>query len=949
MIEAKQMRDFQRTTLMSILLLLYFLMAALLPAPVLAEEDVLRVGCYDLRNFVMQDKDGRYTGYGVDYLDMLSRYTGCKFQIVVAPNNDLLRMLNSGELDLLMPVEFTPDRVHSYLYPTYPMGEQITGLYTLKSRSDIYYEDFKTFANLRIGAVKDTFPALSMAVYAKAHHFTYQEFLYSSLKDLHEAIKNGQVDAVCRSGMGNIPLDYRLVGITTVSPFYLVAPVSKKDSPFSKIDEAIKMMNYEHPNFTGDLHAKYFIGRNGTSITDFTREELEYLDEHKTFTVALFEDRYPVAYKGFSSGQPDGILKDLLDEVANKTGLKFKYEFVPKGIKLTEYLRSGNADLVAGLVNTEAMQHNYALVLSEGLMPTTTAIAGPRGEIYDERHPYRMAIPENDEGTLSHLKKFHPYLELVPAATPAAALRAVKNHVADATMQNSVVLSSLLQHDEFSNLSLWYTATDEGNFSYCVAERSTFDPRLVAIINKGIHALSRTEVQNIILKQEASIDESTTWRDYLARYAIALPVTLLLILAIAGGLLYNIQAKQQHLATLERHNAELLKATATATAAMEESRQANAAKTDFLSRMSHDIRTPLNGVIGMTGLAREQNKDSQVADFLDKIDISSHYLLDLVNDILDLAKINAGKMELHPEPYTQQEFIQYLGSVINPMCLTKKITFSAKAPTFDFALLVDKLKYNQITFNLLSNAVKFTPEHGHVSLSISSYTMQGKNCDFYIQVTDDGAGMSEAFQHKLFQPFEQELPAGTSNEKGTGLGLAITYKLIKLMGGTINVHSIPGQGTTFTVHLNLPTVPLTGLKTTPLQDAGANFLAGRTLLIAEDNPINAEILKRLLQKHGARVLMAENGAVAVQKFKDSSGLTAILMDVRMPVLDGKEATRQIRQSGLPAALTIPIIATTANAYDEDVDACLAAGMNSHVAKPIDPATLFKTLQKYLQA
>jgi signal transduction histidine kinase len=697
------------------LALLLYLTTVPGPGVLQAREETLRIGCYNLADFIRQDADGSYEGYGADYLEMLSRYTGYKFQVVVAPNAELTRRLQSGELDLLMPVGFTQERRRIYAFTSYPLGEQITGLYTLKQNYNLYYEDFKNFQDLRIGSVEKTYIPLAMAEYAREHHFTYREKLYPSLAALHQALEQGQVDAVCRSGMGGIPLDYRLVAITSINPFYMVAPLAKADGPLKKIDAALRKINYERPNFTGDLHTKYFSSSQGTVITGLTREELEYLEEKKTISVALLDDRYPVAYRGFQDGKPDGILKDLLDQISLKTELTFVYHLVPEGTNLLTYLRSGKADLVAGLVNTENLQKNYAIVLSDGLLPTVTAIAGRRGQVFDPGHSYRAAIPANDEGTIAHLRKVHPHFKLQTYASPRAALQAVQDGRADITMQNSIILSALLQHAEFSDLSLWYTASEEGNYSYCVAERSTFDPRLISILDKGIRSLNKTEVQNIILRQEARADKGTTFRDYLARYRVALPVTLLLILVVAGGIAYNIRSRQRHLAELERQNAELARANALAQSAMEASRQANAAKTDFLARMSHDIRTPLNGVIGMTALAREKNRDLEVRSFLEKIDISSHYLLGLVNDLLDLTKINAGKMELHPEPYTPPGIFAVPGQRHQPHVPVQAdyVSHPESAP-INYALLVDKLKYNQIIFNLLSNAVKFTPRGGRV-------------------------------------------------------------------------------------------------------------------------------------------------------------------------------------------------------------------------------------------
>jgi len=361
--------------------------------------------------------------------------------------------------------------------------------------------------------------------------------------------------------------------------------------------------------------------------------------------------------------------------------------------------------------------------------------------------------------------------------------------------------------------------------------------------------------------------------------------------------------------------------------------------------MSHDIRTPLNGVIGMTALALEKNKDPEVADYLAKIDTSGHFLLSLVNNILDLSKIDAGKMEIHPEPYPESEFIRYAESVIVPMFKSKGVNIAFIGTFFsDRAIITDKLMYNRIFFNLFSNAAKFTPAGGHVNSTVKNISLNGDILSFDVEISDDGVGMSEDFQKKLFVPFEQEKRAGMSEHNGSGLGLAITYKFVQMLGGDISVKSAPGKGTTFTLHFSLNSISADKLQK-PESDTEIADLSGRNILVAEDNDINSEILLHLLDSHGATSVTAKNGEEAVKKFSESEPgyFDAILMDVRMPVMDGKEATRAIRRLGRADAAAVPIIAVTANAYDEDVESCIAAGMNSHVAKPIDPNQLFSVL------
>jgi signal transduction histidine kinase/CheY-like chemotaxis protein len=376
--------------------------------------------------------------------------------------------------------------------------------------------------------------------------------------------------------------------------------------------------------------------------------------------------------------------------------------------------------------------------------------------------------------------------------------------------------------------------------------------------------------------------------------------------------------------------------------------KANEAKTNFLSRMSHDIRTPLNGIIGMTYLALDEEMPASVRSYLKKIDESSHFLLTLVNDILDMSKVESGKMELHPEHYTYPELLQHIEAVIQPLCDAKNITFTIDNPFTDHAILTDKVRLNQILFNLLSNAVKFTPKGGNVRLEFFNHMVHDQRLSMDIRVSDNGIGISSAFQKKLFQPFEQENSGRNDARIGSGLGLAIVKSLVDLMGGTIFVDSTPGQGSTFTIHLDFPIVSDTDSSTANKSDSSID-LTGKRILVVEDNAINGEIVSLLLEKKGAKVLLAINGLEAVTQYANAGEhyFDAILMDVRMPLMDGLEATQEIRALPRPDAKAIPILAMTANAYADDIAECLSAGMNAHIAKPVDPDILFHTLKEYL--
>ena len=386
--------------------------------------------------------------------------------------------------------------------------------------------------------------------------------------------------------------------------------------------------------------------------------------------------------------------------------------------------------------------------------------------------------------------------------------------------------------------------------------------------------------------------------------------------------------------------------------AKNEAEQANQTKTDFLSRMSHDIRTPMNGIIGMLSLAKENDNPSDTVHCLDKMQISCDYLLNLINDILDMNKVESGKIVLHPEAYSKNDFLMYMDSVIQPMCEQKNITLHVETTENLNGKIpyVDKLRINQIFFNLVSNAVKFTPENGTVTIRLECIPSIPGKVILKASITDTGIGMSEEFQQHMFESFTQEEQTLLPQRQGSGLGLAIVKSMLNLMGGTITVKSRLNEGTTFTVQGEIPVVDAQPEQEEEQKGTDTDdMLAGKNILLVEDHPLNQEIARRLLEKKGMNVTLAENGQIAVNLFqtKGYHCFDAVLMDVRMPVMDGITATIRIREIEKDSSKRTPIIAMTANAFDEDCRQVQEAGMDAHISKPVDPKVLYECLKKQL--
>ena len=482
---------------------------------------------------------------------------------------------------------------------------------------------------------------------------------------------------------------------------------------------------------------------------------------------------------------------------------------------------------------------------------------------------------------------------------------------------------------------------------YCPIESN--NTMLVCIVAKGV-------VDNVL-------------RDY---QKTVLRTTLLMagfIFLLFAGLFYSISRlsladqkaeyekrnNELHLQTMKEMevvNQKLKKAKNVATEALQTAEHANKAKTDFLSNMSHDIRTPMNAIIGITSLIRhDAGNKAKVIEYADKIDISSQHLLGIINDVLDMSKIEAGKTVFKYSDFSILDFVQELDTIFHSQIYEKKQTLTIIKENIRHEWVNgDQVHLMQIFSNLLSNAVKYTQEGGEIQFFVEECeTKSSVYAKYRFLVSDNGMGMSADFKETIFDPFTRAESSVTNKIQGTGLGMAITRNLVEAMGGTIDVDSELGQGSCFEVLIDLKiaedrTVALAAQEETDEQDG--NILQGMRFLCAEDNELNAEILTELLKIEGAKCTICENGEEILKAFEQSApgDYDMILMDIQMPVMNGYEATKAIRRSSHELAKTVPIIAMTANAFSEDIQHSLAAGMNAHVSKPVEMKVLEKTIR-----
>ena len=528
------------------------------------------------------------------------------------------------------------------------------------------------------------------------------------------------------------------------------------------------------------------------------------------------------------------------------------------------------------------------------------------------------------------------------------ALAAVNSGEADFIYGLSSKMEQDISRYHFTNLAPVTLVNDQSAISFALP--TPVDPDLLTVLNKAINNLSeseRTVIRNRNLESIGVSEFSLT--DFIYANPLQFMFIVMFVLSVLfTALLLAIGARMK--ATVIQGNLKRAEA-------------ANLAKSEFLSRMSHEIRTPMNGIVGMSTIAM-QNIDNtdKIKDCLEKVIMSSKHLLALINDVLDMSKIESGKVELRHESFNFRAFLQDFENLYGEQAKSKGISYETiLASDLEVQIIGDSLRLNQVLSNLLSNALKFTPAKGMIKLRVSKTGEDQENVYLRFEVIDTGCGIAEENYDKIFESFEQENVDVTYKYGGTGLGLSIVKRFTGLMGGGIHVTSVQGSGSTFTVDLPFGKIKESGKPTRFSDINGRNDLAkdcyavdydfkGKRILLVEDNELNREIAEELIGVTGASVESAEDGVQAVEMFKESAEgyYDLILMDVQMPHMDGYEATRCIRALGRSDAQKVPIFAMTANAFAEDVQKSREAGMNAHISKPLNIRAVYKQMNRYLQ-
>ena len=832
-----------------------------------------------------------------------------------------------------------------YAYPDYNMGYSRSLLLARSDDRTIHSYNLESMNGKTIGVYENAKENIRRLKEFLAINGLDCKFQYYSLKDMQKNdeglyfyLMNGEIDLLL-SGIIYNHDSVRVIATYNSQPYYIVTNPGNKEV-LDGLNMALERILDANPNFAAERYAANFPAR--LVNIQFSDRDLEYVKKRKTITVAVPENWYPFYCKETSQKNHVGIMVDVLDEIKDFTGLDFSYVYAKNYSDAVHLVQRGKADILGFFLGDENDAAQLGLALSASYVSANNIIVRNKACSYPAPGLVGALVESQRFPSGISAEKIRSYPGIKEA------LAAVNSGEADFIYGLSSKMEQDISRYHFTNLAPVTLVNDQSAISFALP--TPVDPDLLTVLNKAINNLSeseRTVIRNRNLESIGVSEFSLT--DFIYANPLQFMFIVMFVLSVLfTALLLAIGARMK--ATVIQGNLKRAEA-------------ANLAKSEFLSRMSHEIRTPMNGIVGMSTIAM-QNIDNtdKIKDCLEKVIMSSKHLLALINDVLDMSKIESGKVELRHESFNFRAFLQDFENLYGEQAKSKGISYETiLASDLEVQIIGDSLRLNQVLSNLLSNALKFTPAKGMIKLRVSKTGEDQENVYLRFEVIDTGCGIAEENYDKIFESFEQENVDVTYKYGGTGLGLSIVKRFTGLMGGGIHVTSVQGSGSTFTVDLPFGKIKESGKPTRFSDINGRNDLAkdcyavdydfkGKRILLVEDNELNREIAEELIGVTGASVESAEDGVQAVEMFKESAEgyYDLILMDVQMPHMDGYEATRCIRALGRSDAQKVPIFAMTANAFAEDVQKSREAGMNAHISKPLNIRAVYKQMNRYLQ-
>ena len=890
--------------------------------------------------YAYQDQDGVWRGIDVECMISIAQKAGFKVEFVDSSNDtDFMANLDNGTYDILADIVQTEDRKENYLFTDEAIGSN-NSMISVRATDDRWdYGDVNQISQMTVGVLASYANNANFRSWCTSHALTPKIIEYKNMQEMIPALASGEIDGAVHSTTFDESNKDRFRTIMKFLPESYYYAFRKDDVELkNKVDSALAQILSANSDYLVSLKNKYEV-QFESNILPFSSAEKEYLAAHPVIRLAVVSSDQPY-YSKSADGTVSGILPDYYDLVAQQMGVKLEYAEYATHEEAVAAVRAGDADVVAMFSGGPIAAYQDSIALTDSITSVNNILLTKAG--VNTASIKSIAVKSRAMDALrSNVLKLFPDAELVGYANAQECFAAMENGTTDAALMGMPSATWLINQ---TNSTQYSVIPVSGIVSELCGGVSSSNQILCSILNKSIAA---TKGSFTGISTRDTLPQSD-WRTTISRIPPALTagIGLLLVLLVIGltWALFQLRIRQKERSAVLAAQAE----TQLQKVQVESMRKNAEDRNQFFANISHDMRTPLNAITGYIRLAQKDTVEpEQRKVYLDKAEKSSRLLLDLINDTLTVSKMSSGKMELHPAACRAMDLVEAVVTPIRAAAEKKNITFTVDVSEMkDCWILADRLNLEKIFLNLLTNAVKYTPEGGHVWYIVRQDPAEQKKLHYTVTVRDNGIGVSKEFLSHIFEPFAQEKRRGYDSV-GTGLGLSIVRQLVQLMGGTVEVQSEMNAGTTFVVSLQFEEAhPGAAAPVT----ASAGDLKGCRVLLCEDNEFNREIAVSILSEKDLAVETAADGQAGVEKFEKSTPgyYQIILMDLRMPVLDGYQAARRIRSLERADAKTVPILAMTADAFEDDVKACLEAGMNGHVAKPIDPEVLFREMRKALR-
>lgn len=942
---SETMRSLTRKSVCALLSLL-LLLSAVLPVKAVAETapiKIIRVGSFE-DTFNYCNEKGARKGYGYELLQTLSGYTGWQFEYVTCDWSDCFEKLKNDEIDIMGGISYTEDRAEEMLFSDEPMGEEKYYLYVDLSRADISASNFKTLNGKKVGVLMGTEPEVMLTEWEEKYGIKTQHVNISNNEDVKQKLANHEIDCF-------VSLEESLwaeLGISTItrvgkSSIYYVLNKDRSDLK-EELDNAMRALDEAAPFYTADLCKKYFSLDYKPILTG---EEKAWLRKHGAIRMGFLTSDRGVSTYDPATGEITGTITDYIQFATDCLGnQELEFHLVGYDDKEAELnaLKSGEIDMVFHFDQSPNLAEEYRVACTNTTW-TSNMMAVTNKQLFIENEVNRVAVPQNKISLTRYIAFYYPQWEIVDCDTQEDAIKLVKDGQADC------FVTGISSEGNYSKKYGFYSVPLPNPANSCFAVNSG-NRSLLSILNKTIKAMPANMLTSSLAMYKSS-SRKVTLIDFIKdNFFMVLLVSSIAVAVVLLTILKLLQKARKAEAAARKAANDTQELNAKLQVAVENAESANRAKSTFLFNMSHDIRTPMNAIIGYADLAsRHLDDPAKLEKYMENIQVCGQNLLMLLNNVLDLARIENDKTEMEYSVSDVDKDFRNCVAMFQNQADSKGQTLTVTAHLLYPYVYADIPHLTEVCTNLVSNAVKYTGAGGTIHCDVTQKPGKKEGwCDMVVTVADNGIGMSQEFQKHIFEPFERERTSTVSKVEGSGIGMGIVKKLVELMSGTVEVESKIGVGSTFTV--TIPCRIVSGDETQAKRETNPSdqkCLCGTRILLTEDNDLNAEIAVELLQEEGCTVDRAKDGVECVDMLEKAANGTyqMILMDIQMPVMNGYDAAKKIRRMDDPQKAGIPIIAMTANAFSEDKQAALDVGMNDHIAKPINMNILVPTIQKYL--